>query len=290
MRRIGIIGGSGLYNLGVAEAKDYSYVPTPFGDPSDLLEIIEIEDRDVVFIPRHGRNHRILPSEINYRANLWAMKKLGVEWIISVSAVGSFKKEIQPMDFVLVDQFYDRTNKARKCTFFGNGLVAHIAFENPLCNDLRRVLFEAGHEEGFGARMHWGGTYLNIEGPAFSSRAESILHKSWGFDVVGMTNLAEARLAREAEMCYATLAMVTDYDSWVEDRHKDIVSTDHVMEIMRINIYDVRRILAKAIRNVQPERTCGCGNALADALVTKSEFVPKDIKDRLACILGKYLA
>jgi 5'-methylthioadenosine phosphorylase len=287
--RIGIIGGSGLYDLDVFRREDRVTVPTPFGNPSDPLEIFEVNGREVVFLARHGKGHRLLPTEINYRANIWALKILGVTRILSVSAVGSFKKEIQPTDIVLIDQFYDRTNQARKMTFFGDGLVAHISFENPLCGELRRVLFEAGHEEGLGAKIHWGGTYLNIEGPAFSCRAESKLHKSWGFDVVGMTNVAEAKLAREAEMCYATLAMVTDYDSWVDDKDDNLVSSDVVVECLRKNNESVRKIIVKAMAAIPEERRCSCGSALQHAIATSPESVPKEAADRLDPIIGRYL-
>jgi 5'-methylthioadenosine phosphorylase len=287
--RIGIIGGSGLYELDVFRREDRVNVPTPFGNPSDPLEIFEVNGREVVFLARHGKGHRLLPSEINYRANIWAMKTLGVDAILSVSAVGSFKKEIKPTDIVLIDQFYDRTNQARKSTFFGDGLVAHISFENPVCGELRRVLFEAGHEEGLGARMHWGGTYLNIEGPAFSTRAESRLHKSWGFDVVGMTNMVEAKLAREAETCYATLAMVTDYDSWVDDRDDNLVSSDVVVESLRKNAESVRKILVKTVAAIPEERRCACGSALRHAIATSHDSIPHAVAEKLDPIIGRYL-
>jgi 5'-methylthioadenosine phosphorylase len=289
MKRIGIIGGSGLYELGAFQPGETITVSTPFGDPSERFEITQFAGLEVVFLARHGKGHRLIPSEINYRANIWAMKKLGVEWILSVSAVGSFKKEIKPMDIVLIDQFYDRTNQARKCTFFGDGIAAHVSFENPLCDELRRVLFEAGQEEGFGGKMHWGGTYLNIEGPEFSSRAESLLHKSWGFDVVGMTNLTEARLAREAELCYATLAMVTDYDSWVDDADKDLVATDTVLLNMKKNVDSIRKIIVKALQNIPEERNCRCGSALKHAIITRPEAVPPATRERLDLIVGKYI-
>ncbi len=287
--RIGIIGGSGLYDLGIFQPKDRVIVPTPFGDPSDPFEILEVGGRELVFLSRHGKGHRLLPTEINYRANIWGMKLLGVQRILSVSAVGSFKKEIHPTDIVLIDQFYDRTNQARKTSFFGDGLVAHISFANPICDELRRVIFEAGHEEGLGSKMHWGGTYLNIEGPAFSTRAESTLHKSWGFDVVGMTNIVEARLAREAEICYATIAMVTDYDSWVGDRDKDLVSSDVVVECLRQNSKAVRKIIAKTVVQIPEVRSCTCGSALQHAIATERDSIPKSAADRLDPIIGRYL-
>jgi 5'-methylthioadenosine phosphorylase len=287
--RIGILGGSGLYDLGLFRHKERMSLSTPFGEPSDGIDVFEADGREIVFLARHGRGHRLLPNEINYRANIWALKKLGAEWILSVSAVGSFKKEILPGDFVLVDQFYDRTKGTAKDTFFGDGLVAHVSFENPVCGELRRLLFEAGHEEGLGGRMHWGGTYLNIEGPAFSSRAESLLHRSWGFDVVGMTNLYEAKLAREAELCYATLAMVTDYDCWVDDKNKDLVTTEHVLELMKKNVDAVRRIVRRTVASIPAGRSCACAGALAHALVTQPEAVPAAARERLDLIAGRYL-
>lgn len=286
-KRVGIIGGSGFYGLDIFRFKEKIRISTPFGEPSDALILLSIGNREVVFLPRHGQGHFFLPSEINYRANIWAMKKLGVEWVISISAVGSLKKEIQPSDIVLVDQFFDRTTQ-RKNTFFGEGIVAHVAFQNPVCNDLRRLLYEAGQEEGVGARLHWGGTYLNIEGPCFSTKAESLLHKSLGFDVVGMTNLPEARLAREAEMCYATLALVTDYDAWVDEQ--EAVSTELVLENFRKNINVVKRILGRAIPLIPEERTCTCKEALKHAILTKPSAIPRTTFEKLEIIIGKYIS
>jgi 5'-methylthioadenosine phosphorylase len=278
-----------MSDFGEGSPKDRFAVKTPFGDPSETFELHEVGGREVVFLARHGTGHRLLPGEINYRANVWAFKKLGVEWILSISAVGSFKKEIKPGDFVLVDQYFDRTIRDRLSTFFGDGLVAHVAFDHPVCGELRRVLFEAGHEEGFGSRMHWGGTYLNIEGPAFSTRAESLLHKSWGFDVVGMTSLVEAKLCREAELCYAPLAMVTDYDSWVDDGDRNLVSSDLVLAAMKKNVEAVRRIVFRAVSHVQDERACPCANALRGALVTRPDAVPRATLERLELIVGRYM-
>jgi 5'-methylthioadenosine phosphorylase len=289
VKRVGIIGGSGMYDLGGGPPKDRFAMKTPFGDPSETFELFEIGGREVLFLSRHGIGHRLLPGEINYRANIWAFKKLGVEQILSVSAVGSFKKEIKPGDFVLVDQYYDRTKRDRPFTFFGDGLVAHIAFDRPVCGELRRILFEAGHEEGFGSRLHSGGIYLNIEGPAFSTRAESKLHKSWGFDVVGMTGMAEARLCREAEICYAPVAMVTDYDCWVEDEDRNLVSSDLVLDAMRKNAESVRRIVFRALSHITDPRTCSCANALQGALVTRPEHIPGTTREKLDCIVGRYL-
>jgi 5'-methylthioadenosine phosphorylase len=289
LKRIGIIGGSGTSDFWGGAPKDRFAVKTPFGEPSETFELYDIGGREIVFLSRHGAGHRLLPGEINYRANVWAFKKLGVEWILSISAVGSFKKEIKPGDFVLVDQYFDRTIRDRLNTFFGEGLVAHIAFKHPVCGELRRVLFEAGHEEGFGSRMHLGGTYLNIEGPAFSTRAESLLYKSWGFDVVGMTSLVEAKLCREAEICYAPLAMVTDYDCWVEDQDRNIVSSDLVLAAMHKNVEAVRRIVFRAVSHITDERSCSCANALRGALVTRPESIPRETREKLDLIVGRYL-
>ncbi|HEX9935200.1 MAG TPA: S-methyl-5'-thioadenosine phosphorylase [bacterium] len=285
VKRIGIIGGSGLYNLPNLAFREWLHLSTPFGDPSDLLGVGEIDGRELVFLPRHGRGHRFLPSEINFRANIHALKQLNVKWILSVSAVGSFKKEIKPLDIVLVDQFIDLTYR-RVNTFFGDGLAAHIAFDDPVCQTLRRTLYEAGQEEGLGARIHWGGTYLGIEGPAFSSKAESLLHQSWGCSVVGMTNPTEAKLAREAEICYATLAMVTDYDSWVEDRHSR-VSVRTVLENLGENSSTAERILRNAIHKIVLDETCGCHHALQDALVTAPASISPNAKSRLDWLIGK---
>jgi len=288
-KRVGIIGGSGFYGLDIFRFKEKIRISTPFGEPSDALVLLSIGNREVIFLPRHGHGHFFLPSEINYRANIWAMKKLGVEWIISISAVGSLKKEIQPSDIVLVDQFFDRTSQ-RKNTFFGEGIVAHVAFHNPVCNELRRLLYEAGQEEGVGSRLHWGGTYLNIEGPCFSTKAESLLHKSFGFDVVGMTNLPEARLAREAEICYATMALVTDYDAWVDEDDVNRVSTERVLENFRKNIEVVKRILGRAIPLIPEERTCACQEALKNAILTKPHAIPRTTFEKLELIIGKYIS
>jgi 5'-methylthioadenosine phosphorylase len=285
VKRIGIIGGSGLYNLPNLTFREWQHISTPFGDPSDLLGVGEIDGRELVFLPRHGRGHRFLPSEINFRANIHALKQLSVKWILSVSAVGSFKKEIKPLDVVLADQFIDLTYR-RVNTFFGDGLAAHITFDDPVCQTLRRTLYEAGQEEGLGARIHWGGTYLGIEGPAFSSKAESLLHQSWGCSVVGMTNPTEAKLAREAEMCYATLAMVTDYDSWVEEGHSR-VSVRTILENLRENSSTAERILRNAVHKIALDETCSCHHALQDALVTAPASISPNAKSKLDLLIGK---
>ena len=288
-KRIGIIGGSGLYTMKGVVNMHRERVETPFGNPSDELEIGELEGREVVFLPRHGRGHRILPSEINYRANIWAMKKMGVEWIISVSAVGSFKKEIKPLDIVLVDQFVDRTKRSRETTFFGDGIAAHIIFAQPVCYELSKILYETGRKEIKYGDVHRGGTYLNMEGPAFSTKAESLLYKSWGMDVIGMTNMSEAKLAREAEICFATMAMVTDYDCWIEGESEAVVSVDVVVENFNKNIETVKEIIRRAIPQIPKERNCACASALKSAMITRPDRVPKKVLQRLDLILGKYL-
>ncbi len=287
-KRIGIIGGSGLYNIDEIEIIERIKEITPFGEPSDELTIGELNGREIVFLPRHGRGHRILPTDVNYQANIWIMKKLGVEWIISVSAVGSFKDEIQPFDMVLVDQFIDHTNQ-RRSTFFGEGIAAHIVFANPVCNELRRVIFEVGQDVGEGGRIHWGGTYLNIEGPAFSTRAESLLYKSWGCDVIGMTNAIEAKLSREAEICYATIAMVTDYDCWQENKPEEIVNVDMVLQNQKKNIEVVKKIIRSAIPKIPEERTCECADTLKNTIVTNLNRVPEKTLQKLAPIIGRYM-
>ena len=287
-KRIGIIGGSGLYNIDEVEILKHVKEITPFGEPSDELTIGQLGGREIVFLPRHGRGHSILPSDVNYRANIWIMKKLGVEWIISVSAVGSFKDEIQPLDVVLVDQFIDRTNQ-RRSTFFGEGIAAHIVFADPVCNELRRVIFEVGQDVGEGGRIHWGGTYLNIEGPAFSTKAESLLYKSWGCDVIGMTNAIEAKLSREAEICYVTIAMVTDYDCWQENKPEEIVNANMVIQNQKKNIEIVKKIIRSAIPKIPEERTYGCADTLKNTILTNLNRVPEKTLEKLEPIIRKYL-
>lgn len=283
---IGLIGGSGLYALaGLADAREVS-VSTPFGPPSDALFVGGIGDRSVAFLARHGRNHRILPGEINYRANIYAMKALGVERILSASAVGSMKEGIHPCDVVLPDQFIDRTQQ-RGASFFGEGIAAHVALADPVCPETRRVLGDAARQAG--ATVHDGGTYLCIEGPAFSTRAESRLYRSWGVAIIGMTNLTEAKLAREAEICYATLALVTDYDCWHED--EDDVSVTGVLENLRANAALAAAALRAAVVALSPVRTaCACGDALAHAIITPADAIAPDARVRLGVLLDKYLA
>jgi 5'-methylthioadenosine phosphorylase len=282
---IGIIGGSGLYEMeGLDEAREIA-VETPFGAPSDRLMIGRLEGRTVAFLARHARGHRILPSELNFPANVFALKLLGVQAILSVSAVGSLKEKYAPLHMVIPDQFLDRT-RARKSTFFGRGLVAHVAFAHPFCPVLSATLAGACAEAG--ATFHRGGTYVCIEGPQFSTRAESELYRAWGMDLVGMTNLQEAKLAREAELCYATLAMVTDYDCWHPDH--DSVTADQIIANLVKNAATAKSVLRAALRRFPAApRECECGTALKQALVTPAELVPDAVKRELQPIIGKYM-
>jgi 5'-methylthioadenosine phosphorylase len=282
---VGIIGGSGLYAMeGFSDAREVA-VDTPFGTPSDHLVLGTLEGRRVAFLPRHGRGHRLLPHELNFRANVFALKKLGVERILSVSAVGSLKKQYAPMHMVIPDQFVDRTTQ-RPSTFFGRGLVAHVAFAHPFCDKLRAVMGAACAEAG--ATAHLGGTYVCIEGPHFSTRAESELYRSWGMDIVGMTNLQEAKLAREAEICYVTLAMVTDYDCWHPEH--DSVTVEQVLANLARNASTAQAVLRAAVRRLPAEpRACECARALQNSLVTPAELVPEAVKRELRPIVGKYM-
>jgi len=285
MGRIGIIGGSGLYKIeGIKEVKEVT-VKTPFGEPSDKFIIGNLEGKEVVFLPRHGTGHCISPSEINYRANIYGMKKLGVERIISVTACGSLKEEIKPLDFVIVDQFVDRTSHARNMTFFDHGIVAHIVFAQPTCAELSSVVYEAG--KSLKLNMHKGGTYINMEGPAFSTLAESNLYRSWGMDVIGMTNMPEAKLSREAEICYSSIACVTDYDCW-HPQH-ETVTIDMVIQNLLKNIENAKKILSQVIKNILPERKCSCRDALKYAIITDKKLIPEKIKKDLEVIIGKYI-
>lgn len=285
--KIGIIGGSGLYNIGGLTKSKWVKVKTPFGNPSDEYFVGNLEGESVVFLPRHGRGHRVMPSELNYRANIYGMKKLGVDTIISVATVGSFKEELKPLHILIPDQFVDRTNQARKTTFFGEGVVAHIPFSHPVCANLANILHDTGKE--IGADMHLGGTYLNMEGPAFSTKAESLLYKSWGMDVIGMTNMAEARLARETEICYATMAMITDYDCWHEGEDVTSVTIDLIIQNLTKNAEAAKKIIRKAIPKITDERSCGCRETLKDSIITRSELIPKTRKNDLDIIIGKYI-
>jgi 5'-methylthioadenosine phosphorylase len=281
---IGVIGGSGLYEMEGLEDTTERRVTTPFGEPSDSFVLGTLKGRRVAFLPRHARGHKILPGELNYRANIFAMKLLGVEWILSVSAVGSLKESIAPLDMVIPDQFVDRTSQ-RVSTFFGRGLVAHVAFAHPLCRTLGPLLGRACAKAG--ATVHQGGAYVCIEGPQFSTRAESDLYRSWGMDVIGMTNLQEARLAREAEICYATLAMVTDYDCW-HPSHES-VTADQIIANLGKNSVAAKAVLKEAISELPVERSCECPRALAQALVTPAGLVPPALKAELQPIIGKYM-
>ena len=279
---IGIIGGSGLYSMaGLTDAKEVR-VKTPFGNPSDSIVVGTLEGRRVAFLARHGRGHRILPTEINFRANIYALKLLGVERMISVSAVGSLKDELRPGEFLVVDQFVDRT-KHRVSTFFGNGLVAHVTFDKPTCPQISAVLADACVHAA--VPVHRRGTYVCIEGPQFSTLAEAHMHRQLGFDVIGMTNATEAKLAREAELCYASIAMITDYDCW-HPEHESVTGAQ-IMATLNQNAENAQRVLRQAVKSM-PARGCKCGSALAHALITDLKLVPASTKKNLAAILGKY--
>jgi 5'-methylthioadenosine phosphorylase len=281
---IGIIGGSGLYDMAELTDREEKTITTPFGDPSGPYVLGTLRGIRVAFLARHGVGHRILPSELNFRANIYGMKVLGVERILSASAVGSLKQEYKPLDIVVPDQFFDRT-KGRISTFFGRGLVAHVAFAHPVCGDLSKVLADSA--ESVGATVHRGGTYVNMEGPQFSTLAESRLYRSWGMDVIGMTNLQEAKLAREAEICYATLALVTDYDCWHPDH--DSVTVDLIIANLLQNATTAQKTIAAAIDRLGHARTCACKDALATAIITQAGLVPEQTKKELAPIIGKYM-
>ncbi len=281
---VGIIGGSGLYDMPGLTDRSEVTIETPFGSPSDSLIIGTLSGRRVAFLARHGRGHRLMPSELNYRANICAMKLLGVERILSVSAVGSLKEDIKPLDIVFPDQFLDRT-RGRVSTFFGEGFVAHISFGEPVCPDLLIQVHQASQK--LGIRSQKGGTYVCMEGPAFSTKAESHLYRSWGMDVIGMTNLQEAKLAREAEICYVTIALVTDYDCWHETH--ETVSADMILENLQKNSQAAQAIIKQTVQNLGSKRDCGCGEALKYALITDKSLIPPETRKRLDCLLGKYL-
>lgn len=282
---IGIIGGSGLYSMPGFTNVHEERISTPFGDPSDAFVFGELEGRKVVFLARHGRGHRILPSELNFRANIYAMKKVGVERILSVSAVGSLKEEHKPTDFVIPDQFIDRTFH-RESTFFGEGIVGHVAFGDPVCGVVAKTLVEACKTAGVVGKD--GGTYVCMEGPQFSTRAESNLYRSWGADVIGMTNLQEAKLAREAEICYSTMAMVTDYDCWHEGH--DDVTVDQIVAVLHKNAENAAKVVRAAVAAMPKERKCACASALQYAILTSPDAMPSATKEKLSLILGKYFA
>jgi 5'-methylthioadenosine phosphorylase len=281
---IGIIGGSGLYSMPGFEAQEERTIETPWGAPSDPYVVGKLAGKDVAFLARHGRGHRISPSELNFRANIYGFKALGVERILSLSAVGSLKEEHKPLDFVIPDQFVDRT-RGRVSTFFGEGLVAHIGFAHPICPQLARAALAAANEAGVNATL--GGTYLCMEGPAFSTLAESNLYRSWGMDVIGMTNLQEAKLAREAEICYVTIAMVTDYDCWHPEH--DAVTVTDIIANLTANAANASKVVAAAVRAMPEKRECKCGSALAHALITDRTKIPSATRKKLELIVGKYL-
>src|SRR6204780_3350688 len=282
---IGIIGGSGLYSMPGFTNVHEERVETPFGDPSDPFVLGELEGRKVAFLARHGRGHRILPSELNFRANIYAFKKLGVERIISVSAVGSLKEEHKPTDFVMADQFIDPTfNRIPTC--FGDGIAGHVAFGDPVCATVAKAAAEACAKVGVVGKL--GGTYVCMEGPQFSTKAESNLYRSWGADVIGMTNLQEAKLAREAEICYATIAMVTDYDCWREGH--DDVTVDQIVAVMHQNAANAAKVLRAAVRTVPKERACACASAVKFAILTSRDAIPAATRKKLDPIVGKYLS
>jgi 5'-methylthioadenosine phosphorylase len=282
---IGILGGTGLYEIdGIQSIQEVS-LETPFGQPSDSYIIGTLEGKRVAFLSRHGRGHRLLPSDINYQANIYGFKMLGVERVISVNSCGSLQEAVRPRDIVFSDQFFDRTRRPN--TFFGGGLAAHISFADPVCSELNNVLFSTGRE--LGLRVHKGGTYLCIEGPAFSTKAESKIYRSWGCDVIGMTSVTEAKLCREAEICYATMNLVTDYDVWHAEEAP--VSVELILKNLRLNIDNAKAIVKKSVATLSEERGegCRCGRALANTIVTLAPLIPPDLKERLRFIVGKYI-
>lgn len=285
MKTVGVIGGSGLYEMEGLGDVHFVKVETPWGSPSDDLFVGYLGDIKMAFLPRHGRGHRLMPSEINFRANIYAMKKLGVEYIISVSAVGSMKEEIAPGHVVIPDQFFDHT-KRRASSFFGDGIVAHVSMADPVCPGLSEVLYEASRSSG--ATVHKGGTYICMEGPQFSSRGESDIYRKWGVDVIGMTNMPEAKLAREAEICYATLAFSTDYDCWHEG-HADVTVED-VIRVLTKNVQLARQIIKRAVPMIPGiERNCPCANALGSSIITSREAISEETKKRLNILIERYI-
>ncbi|HXG90901.1 MAG TPA: S-methyl-5'-thioadenosine phosphorylase [Blastocatellia bacterium] len=286
--KIGVIGGSGLYQMSALTDIEEVNVTTPFGDPSDAFIIGTLNGVRVAFLPRHGRGHRLLPTEIPFRANIYAMKLLGVERIISASAVGSLREELKPMDIVIPDQFFDRTRQ-RISTFFGGGIAAHITFADPVCRDLCDALEQAARANLKGIDIHRGGTYICMEGPAFSTKAESEVYRSWGMSVIGMTNLQEAKLAREAEICYATMALVTDYDCWHPEH--DSVTVEMVIDYLNRNSTNAQTLIAAAVEKLAGiERACKCGHSLRHAIITSPDRITTEAKERLKAIIGKYIS
>jgi len=282
--RIGIIGGSGLYQMDGLSHVEEVEIETPFGKPSDAYRVGTLEGKRVAFLARHNRHHTILPSELNFRANIYGFKKLGVEWILSASAVGSLKEEVRPLDIVLPDQFSDRT-KARVSTYFGDGIVAHISFAHPICSQLADVIQQAARDAGVPVKR--GGTYVCMEGPQFSTLAESNVYRKNGGDLIGMTNLQEAKLAREAEICYTTIALVTDYDCW-HPQH-DAVTVAEVIENLKKNSENAQKIIRSSVKRLPVDRTCKCGHALKHAIMTDLKNAPKGTKERLELLLKKYI-
>ncbi len=287
--RIGVIGGSGLYQMeGMSDVEEVA-VQTPFGDPSDVITIGKVEGVPMAFLPRHGRGHRISPTEIPVRANIWALKSLGVEWVISVSAVGSLREHIAPRDLVIPNQLFDRT-KSRVNTFFEGGIVVHVTFAEPFCSTLSGLLLSSAHELG-DVKVHEGGTYVCIEGPLFSTKAESIVYRSWGMDIIGMTALPEAKLAREAELCYAMVACATDYDCWHES--EESVTVEMVVGNLSANVANAQRILRSVAQKIPADRsanTCECPGALSAAIMTERSRIPAEAKEKYSLLIGKYLS
>jgi len=280
---IGIIGGSGLYELEGLTGVSWERVRTPFGRPSDDYCVGTFAGRRVIFLPRHGRGHRLMPGELNFRANVWGLKALGAEWVVSISAVGSMKEAIRPLDLVIPDQFFDQT-KRRVSSFFGDGIVAHVGMAEPVCGDLAGTLETAARRTG--ATVHRGGTYICIEGPQFSSKAESRIYRGWGVDVIGMTNMPEAKLAREAELCYATLALATDYDVWHETH--EAVSVEAVIQNLLKNVATAKEVLKRVIPRLGPPRACGCARLLESAVITSPGAFPPATRRRLDLLIGRY--
>jgi 5'-methylthioadenosine phosphorylase len=283
--KVAIIGGSGLYEIEGLREVDKVSLDTPFGKPSDIITLGTLAGIRTAFLPRHGRGHRISPSELPSQANIYALKSLGVEWIISVSAVGSLREDVQPLDIVIPDQLIDRT-RSRVNSFFGGGLVAHVSFAQPFCPILSQILYQSAKEAG--TKVHQGGTYLAMEGPLLSTKAESNLYRSWGADIIGMTAIPEAKLAREAEICYATLAYVTDYDCWYESYQS--VSVEMIIANTRQGVAKAKQIIPLALSHLPEERECSCATALKKAIVTSPEYIPNEIKKKLELLIGKYIS
>lgn len=285
---IGVIGGSGLYRMeGMTDVEEVT-VQTPFGDPSDVITLGKVEGVSMAFLPRHGRGHRISPTEIPVRANIWALKSLGVEWVVSVSAVGSLREHIAPRDLIIPDQLFDRT-KSRVNSFFEGGIVVHCTFAEPFCSTLSKLLLDSARELG-DVTVHEGGTYICMEGPLFSTRAESLTYRSWGMDIIGMTALPEAKLAREAELCYATIACATDYDSWHET--EESVTVEMVVSNLSANVANAQRILRAVAKKIPADRsanTCECPSALATAILTDRSVIPPEAREKYSLLIGKYL-